>query len=86
MTRLEVVLASGQVLNLLNTNLKDNTGYDLKHLFIGAEGTLGVISKVVLHCPTLPSSSLGGVPRLYASGTNRGIGQITLGRSVGMRL
>ena len=53
---LEVVLASGQVLNLLNTNLKDNTGYDLKHLFIGAEGTLGVITKVVLHCPTLPSS------------------------------
>ena len=48
MTRLEVVLASGQVLYLLNTNLKDNTGYDLKRLFIGAEGTLGVISKVVL--------------------------------------
>lgn len=53
---LEVVLASGKVLNLLNTNLKDNTGYDLKHLFIGAEGTLGVITKVILHCPTLPSS------------------------------
>ncbi|KAI2501512.1 D-lactate dehydrogenase (cytochrome) [Fragilaria crotonensis] len=51
-----VVLASGQVLNLLNTNLKDNTGYDLKHLFIGSEGTLGVITQVVLQCPTLPSS------------------------------
>lgn len=53
---LEVVLANGEILNLMNTNLKDNTGYDLKQLFIGAEGTLGVITKVVLHCPTLPSS------------------------------
>lgn len=53
---LEVVLASGEILNLMNTNLKDNTGYDLKQLFIGAEGTLGVITKIVLHCPTLPSS------------------------------
>jgi D-2-hydroxyglutarate dehydrogenase len=53
---LQVVLASGDVLHLLNTNMKDNTGYDIKHLFIGAEGTLGVITKVVLKCPTLPSS------------------------------
>jgi FAD/FMN-containing dehydrogenase len=36
--------------------LKDNTGYDLKHLFIGAEGTLGVVTKVALLCPTLPAS------------------------------
>lgn len=33
---------------------KDNTGYHLKHLFIGSEGTLGVITKVAILCPNLP--------------------------------
>ncbi len=37
----EAVLGDGQVLDLLRTLRKDNTGYDLKQLFIGAEGTLG---------------------------------------------
>ena len=37
-------------------NRKDNTGYDVKHLFIGSEGTLGVITKVAIECPPLPSS------------------------------
>lgn len=41
---LEVVLADGRVLDMLRTLHKDNTGYDLKQLFIGAEGTLGVIT------------------------------------------
>jgi FAD/FMN-containing dehydrogenase len=41
---LEVVLADGRVLDLLRTLRKDNTGYDLKQLFIGAEGTLGIIT------------------------------------------
>lgn len=38
---LEVVLPDGRVLDLLNSLRKDNVGYDLKQLFIGAEGTLG---------------------------------------------
>ena len=45
---LEVVLADGQVLSELNTLRKNNTGYDLKQLFIGAEGTLGIITAAVL--------------------------------------
>ncbi|MCK9509230.1 MAG: FAD-binding oxidoreductase [Pigmentiphaga sp.] len=45
---LEVVLPDGRVLNLLRTLRKDNTGYDLKQLFIGSEGTLGVITAVAL--------------------------------------
>lgn len=41
---LEVVLANGQLLNLLGALRKDNTGYDLKQLFIGGEGTLGIVT------------------------------------------
>ncbi|MDE2013425.1 MAG: FAD-binding oxidoreductase [Alphaproteobacteria bacterium] len=44
----EVVLADGRILDLLRTLRKDNTGYDLKQLFIGAEGTLGVITAAAL--------------------------------------
>jgi FAD/FMN-containing dehydrogenase len=45
---LEVVLPDGQIWNGLRGLRKDNTGYDLKHLFIGAEGTLGIITAAVL--------------------------------------
>jgi FAD/FMN-containing dehydrogenase len=47
-TGLEVVLADGRVVNALSKLRKDNTGYDLKNLFIGAEGTLGIITAAAL--------------------------------------
>lgn len=52
---LEVVLADGRVVNLMSNLRKDNTGYDLKNLFIGAEGTLGVITEAVLKLSPLPT-------------------------------
>ena len=45
---LEVVLANGNIWDGLKTLRKDNTGYDLKQMFVGAEGTLGIITKVAL--------------------------------------
>src|SRR6202167_1168136 len=53
---IEVVLADGRTLNNLNKLKKDNTGYDLKNLFIGAEGTLGVITAAVLRLVPRPRS------------------------------
>ncbi|KAG7509716.1 D-2-hydroxyglutarate dehydrogenase, mitochondrial [Solea senegalensis] len=53
---LEVVLADGRVLDCLTKLRKDNTGYDLKQLFIGSEGTLGVITAVSVLCPRKPKS------------------------------
>ena len=52
---IEVVLPGGAVLDDLRKLRKDNTGYDLKHLFIGAEGTLGVITAAVLRLVPRPS-------------------------------
>lgn len=51
---LEVVLADGRVLNLMSELHKDNAGYDLKDLFIGAEGTLGVITAAVMKLVPAP--------------------------------
>ena len=53
---LEVVLADGTCITSLNKMLKNNAGYDLKHLFIGSEGTLGVITRAVLRLFPAPSS------------------------------
>ncbi len=49
-----VVLASGEILDLSNTLVKNNAGYDLKQLFIGSEGTLGLITQLVLKLHALP--------------------------------
>ena len=54
---LEVVLADGQVVSSMNRMIKNNTGYDLKQLFIGSEGTLGVITRLVLRLRERPTSS-----------------------------
>ena len=53
---LEVVLADGKVVNMLSKLRKDNTGIPLKHLFIGSEGSLGIITKVAIQIVPLPKS------------------------------
>ena len=53
---LETVLPNGQIIDTLSTCRKDNTGYHLKHMFIGSEGTLGVITAASLVVPYLPRS------------------------------
>ncbi|MCC6778815.1 MAG: FAD-binding oxidoreductase [Hyphomicrobiales bacterium] len=83
---LEVVLADGRVMNNLNKLKKDNTGYDLRDLFIGAEGTLGVITAAVLRLVPRPRSvetAFAGVPspeaalELLGLATERTAGGVT---------
>ena len=67
---IEVVLADGRVLKDLNKLKKDNTGYDLKNLFIGAEGTLGVITAAVLRLvprPRAVETAFVGLPSPQAA-------------------
>ncbi len=53
---LEVVLADGRILNLMSELHKDNSGYDLKNIFIGAEGTLGIITAAVMKLVPAPKA------------------------------
>lgn len=53
---IEAVLPNGTILNDLSGLRKNNTGYDLKHLFIGGEGTLGIVTGVSLVCPSKPKA------------------------------
>ena len=53
---LEVVTAEGRVIDMTSNLRKDNTGYDLKQLFIGSEGTLGIITKANILTPRKPAS------------------------------
>jgi len=54
---LEVVLADGTIVNSLNKMLKNNAGYDIKQLFIGSEGTLGVVTRAVLRLHPVPTQT-----------------------------
>jgi len=54
---LEAVLADGTIVSSLHPLIKNNTGYDIKHLFIGSEGTLGVITRLVLRLREKPLAS-----------------------------
>jgi len=53
---LEAVLADGTIISSMNKMLKNNSGYDLKQLFIGSEGTLGIVTRVVVKLETSPKS------------------------------
>jgi FAD/FMN-containing dehydrogenase len=53
---LEAVLADGTVVSSMNRLVKNNTGYDLKHLFIGTEGTMGIVTRAVLRLVPVPVS------------------------------
>ena len=55
---LEAVLADGTVLTAMNSMMKNNAGYDLKQLFIGSEGTLGVVTRAVLKLHPAPAERL----------------------------
>jgi FAD/FMN-containing dehydrogenase len=66
---LEVVLADGTVIPAMNRLIKNNSGYDLKQLFIGAEGTLGVVTRLVLRLrekPLRQDVAFAAVPSFHA--------------------
>jgi len=58
---IEVVLPDGTVVDCMNKMLKNNAGYDLKHLFIGSEGTLGIITRVVLRMFPKPACTMAAL-------------------------
>ncbi|HVS12327.1 MAG TPA: FAD-binding oxidoreductase [Thermoanaerobaculia bacterium] len=83
---LEAVLADGTVIDDLRKMLKNNAGYDLKQLFIGAEGTLGVVTRLVLRLRARPRSentalvavdSFAGVTRLLGASEEHLGGDLT---------
>jgi FAD/FMN-containing dehydrogenase len=83
---LEVVLADGRILNGLSKLKKDNTGYDLRNLFIGAEGTLGIITAATLKLfpkPRAAETAFAGLKspadalKLLAISQNEAAGSLT---------
>jgi FAD/FMN-containing dehydrogenase len=69
---LEVVTPQGEVWNGLKGLRKDNTGYDLRDLFIGSEGTLGVITAATLKLYPQPAAQAHRLGRRALDGTCRG--------------
>jgi FAD/FMN-containing dehydrogenase len=79
---LEVVTAQGAIWDGLTGLRKDNTGYDLRHLMIGSEGTLGIITAATMKLYPLPVSQLtafAGVPSLEAAVQLLGLAHLHLG-------
>ncbi|WP_349960072.1 FAD-binding oxidoreductase [Rhizobium sp. ZPR3] len=58
---LEVVMPDGTIIRNLNKMIKNNAGYDLKHLFIGSEGTLGIITRAVLRLSPRPGCTMAAL-------------------------
>lgn len=63
---LEAVLADGTLVSSLGAVLKDNAGYDLKHLFIGTEGTLGIVTRAVLRLFPEPAERITALVALQS--------------------
>jgi FAD/FMN-containing dehydrogenase len=79
---LEVVTAQGEVWNGLSGLRKDNTGYDLRHLFVGSEGTLGIITAATMKLYPLPAAQLtawAAVPSMQTAVTLLGLAHRHLG-------
>jgi FAD/FMN-containing dehydrogenase len=82
---LEVVTAQGEVWNGLSGLRKDNTGYDLRDLFIGSEGTLGIITAATMKLYSLPAATLtawAAVPSLEDAVRLLGLAHKHLGASL----
>jgi len=82
---LEVVLADGRIMNLLSKLKKNNTGYDLRHIFVGAEGTLGIITAAVVKMfprPRAVETAFIGLPSPAAAVTLLNLAQARLGGTV----
>jgi FAD/FMN-containing dehydrogenase len=82
---LEAVLADGRVLTSLGTVIKDNAGFDLKHYFIGTEGTLGVVTRAALRLYPEPADRLTVLASTTSFSQLRGL-LATLRRRLGNRL
>jgi FAD/FMN-containing dehydrogenase len=85
MLGVEVVLADGRVMNLLSKLKKNNTGYDLRHLFVGAEGTLGIITAATVKLfprPRAVETAFIGVPSPAAAVKLLNLAQARVGGTV----
>ncbi|MFP6746364.1 MAG: FAD-binding oxidoreductase [Alphaproteobacteria bacterium] len=80
---LEAVQADGTVLSAMGKIIKDNAGYNLKHMFIGSEGTLGVVTRLVLRLRPKPASQQTAYLALDEFGKLPGLLNFCNGRSGG---